>query len=394
MKNSSQLKFETRAIHAGQEPDPQTGAVVTPIVHSSTFVQDGIGENRNYVYARTANPTRLTLERCLADLEGAEVAFAFPTGLAAAATVLELADAGAHVIAHDDLYGGIHRLLQDVRPRSAGHQVSFVDFSDVDAVAAAVTSKTSLLWYETPSNPLLKVVDIAKISDIARSCGALSVCDNTFSSPYLQQPLELGADIAVHSATKFLNGHSDMLAGVAAISTSAPDWVVERITFMQNALGAVLGATESSLLLRSIKTLPLRMQRHCENARQVAEHFAENRDRYQLEAVHYPGLPDHPGYEVAARQMKDFGAIVTLLVHGGIERADRILRGCELFKFAVSLGGVESLIQHPASLTHDAVPKEKRDRVGVTDNLVRLSVGIEDAGDLIADLEQAFMRGL
>ncbi len=392
MSNNKQLKFETRAIHAGQEPDPQTGAVVTPIVHASTFVQHGIGEKREFVYARTANPTRLTLERCIADLEGARVAYAFPTGLAAASAILELLDSGAHVIAHDDLYGGLHRLLEDVRTRSAGLEVTFVDFSDADAVAQAVKSNTRMLWYETPSNPLLKVVDIAHIADIAKSCGALSVCDNTFSSPYLQQPLALGADIAVHSATKFLNGHSDLLAGAAAISTSAPEWVSERLPFLQNALGAVLSAPESSLLLRSIKTLPLRMQRHCENARAIAEHFHDNRERYRLEAVHYPGLPDHPGHEIAAKQMRDFGAIVTLHVEGGIERADRILRSCELFKFAVSLGGVESLIQHPASLTHAAVPKEKRDRVGVTDNLIRLSVGIEDAGDLIADLEHAFTR--
>ena len=392
MNQDSKLKFATRAIHAGQHPDPQTGAVVTPIVHASTFVQHGVGEERDYVYARTANPTRLTLERCLADLENAALAFAFPSGLAAAATVLELCDAGAQVIAHDDLYGGIHRLLEDLRSRSAGLEVTFVDFSDADAVAAAVTDRTRMLWYETPSNPLLKIVDIETIAAIARDCRALSVCDNTFSSPYLQLPLDLGADLALHSATKFLNGHSDMLAGVAAVSPHAPGWVAERLQFMQNALGAVLSAPESSLLLRSLKTLPLRMQRHCENAREIVAHLHDNRGRYRLDAVHYPGLPDHPGHAVAARQMRDFGSIVTLLVDGGIERADRILRRCELFKFAVSLGGVESLIQHPASLTHAAVPKEKRDRVGVTDNLLRLSVGIEDAGDLIADLEQAFDR--
>lgn len=388
-KRPNQQRFETRAIHAGQEPDPLTGAVVTPIVHASTFVQDGIGENRGYIYSRVGNPTRLTVERCVADLENAETAFAFPTGLAAAATVLEVLDHGSHIVAHDDLYGGIHRILQDVRTRSAGHRVRFVDFSDTDAVRAAVTADTSLLWYETPSNPMLRIVDIEAVSRIARENGALSVCDNTFASPYLQRPIDLGADIVIHSATKFLCGHSDMMAGIACVSPWAPDDVAERLKFLQNAVGAVLGVTDCAMLLRSLKTLPVRMDRHCRNARLVAEHFAETADRFGLDDVHYPGLPGHPGHDIAARQMSDFGAIVTLMLRGGLDRADTVLRRTGIFKFAVSLGGVESLIQHPASLTHKAVPAEKREKVGVTDGLVRISVGLEHASDLIADLESA-----
>lgn len=390
MSKSNQLNFNTRAIHAGQEPDPRTGAVVTPIVHATTFVQDGIGKNRGFIYSRSDNPTRKTAEACLADLESAEIAFAFPTGLSAAATILECVDAGAHIVAHADLYGGIHRLLADVRPRSAGHKVTFVDFADLDAVNAAVTGETALLWYETPSNPMLKIVDIAAIAQIAKSVDAMSVCDNTFSSPYLQRPLELGADIVMHSATKFLSGHSDLMAGVAAVSASAPEGVADRLKLMQNATGAVLSPMDSSLLLRSVKTLPVRMDRHCDNARKITEHLVDNQSKYGIKAVRYPGLPDHPGHEIAAAQMRDFGSMISLYVGGGIERIERILGRTHLFGFAVSLGGVESLIQHPASLTHKTVPQEKREAEGVTDDLIRLSVGIEDAGDLIADLEQAF----
>ncbi|MCP5038948.1 MAG: PLP-dependent transferase [Rhodobacteraceae bacterium] len=390
MTKPNQLNFDTRAIHAGQEPDPLTGAVVTPIIHATTFVQDGIDKNRGFVYSRSGNPTRLTVEACLADLESAKTAFAFPTGLSAAATILECVDAGAHIVAHADLYGGIHRLLNDVRTRSAGHQVTFVDFADTDAVAGVVNEKTTLLWYETPSNPMLKIVDIAAISQIAKSVGAMSVCDNTFSSPYLQRPLELGVDIVMHSATKFLSGHSDLMAGVAAVSASAPDGVAERLKLMQNATGAVLSAMDSSLLLRSVKTLPVRMERHCSNAKKITEHLLDNQTRYGITSVRYPGLPDHPGHDVAARQMRDFGSMISLYVDGGLQRLEQVMQRSHLFQFAVSLGGVESLIQHPASLTHKTVPKEKRDAEGVTDDLIRLSVGIEDASDLIADIKQAF----
>lgn len=390
MSRSNQLQFETRAIHAGQEPDPQTGAVVTPIVHATTFVQDGIGKNRGYVYARSGNPTRLTVERCLADLEGAEDAFVFPTGLSAATSVLAALDAGAHIVAHNDLYGGIYRLINDLMPRANGHQVTQVDFTDVDAVAAAVTDKTALMWFETPSNPTLGIIDIAKITQIARDCGAITVCDNTFASPYLQRPIEWGVDVVVHSATKFLSGHSDLMAGVAAIAAHAPEGVCERIGYMQNATGAVLSAPDSSLLLRSVKTLPVRMQRHCENADRIARHLLENASDYGLSTVRYPGLEDDPGHKIAARQMSGFGAIITLRLTGGPERVEQVLRRTDLFGFAVSLGGVESLIQHPASLTHKTVPADKREAVGVSEDMIRLSVGIEATDDLIADLERAF----
>ena len=390
MDKTNRHAFETRAIHAGQEPDPQSGAVVTPIVHASTFVQDGIGENRGYIYARSGNPTRHTVERCIADLEGAEAGYAFPTGLSAAATILELLDAGAHIVAHGDLYGGVHRLLTQVRMRSAGFDVTFVDFSDTDAVRAAVTEKTAMLWYETPSNPTLRIVDIAAISQIGREANALTVCDNTFCSPYLQNPLALGADIVMHSATKFLCGHSDMMAGIACVGAHVPAEINERLGFLQNSVGAVLSPPDCAQLLRSVKTLPVRMDRHSSNARAVAEHFAENRDRFGLADVRYPGLPDHPGHEIAARQMRDFGAIVTIEVAGGEARANEVLKRTSLFQFAVSLGGVESLIQHPASLTHKAVPEEERAAAGISGGMIRLSVGIEHVTDLIADLEEAF----
>jgi len=390
-KKSNQLGFDTRAIHAGQEPDPLTGAIIAPVYTASTYVQDGIGENKGFIYSRPGNPTRLSLEACVADLESAETAFAFPTGLAAAATILELLDAGSHIVAHDDLYGGVYRLLADLRPKTSGHKVTFVDFSNADAVAAACTTDTAMLWFETPSNPLTKIVDIRSIVEIANKFNALTVCDNTFSSPFCQRPLELGVTIIMHSATKFLNGHSDLLAGIAAVSASAPEGIADRMRYLQNAVGSVLSPNDCALLLRSLKTLPIRMERHCENATRIANYLAENKTRLRLENVLYPGLPDHPGYEIAKQQMHGFGAVISILVDGGQERADKLLRRTSLFQFAVSLGGVESLIQHPASLTHATVPEERRIAVGVVDNLIRLSVGIETCDDLIADLEQALL---
>ncbi len=388
-KKSNQLGFETRAIHAGQTPDPLTGAIIAPVYTASTFVQDGIGENKGYLYSRPGNPTRLTLEVCLADLESAETAFAFPTGLSAAATVLELLEAGSRIVAHDDLYGGVYRLLADLRPKNSGHEVIFVDFADIDAVKAATTNDTAMLWFETPSNPLTKIVDIRNIAEIGQSTDALTVCDNTFSSPFCQRPLELGIDIVVHSATKFLNGHSDLLAGVAAVSPSAPDGMADRLRYLQNAVGAVLSPNDCAMLLRSLKTLPIRMERHCQNAMRIATYLSENKSSLGIEKVLYPGLGDHPGHKIASQQMNGYGAVISLLLTGGQERADKVLRHTQLFQFAVSLGGVESLIQHPASLTHATVPVERREAVGVTDNLVRLSVGIESCDDLISDIEQA-----
>ncbi len=381
--------FNTRAIHAGQAPDPQTGAIIAPVYTASTYVQEGIGKNKGFIYSRTANPTRLTLEACLADLEGAQAAFAFPSGLAAAATVLELMDAGSHLVVHDDLYGGIYRLFADVRSRSSGHQVSFVDFSDLDSVRKSIKEETKMLWFETPSNPLLQIVDLEKIAVLAKSTNAISVCDNTFASPYCQRPLEHGIDIVVHSATKFLNGHSDLLAGVAAISGYAPEGVVDQLRFLQNALGSVLSPNDCAILLRSLKTLPVRMERHFHNAECIANFLFENQSRLGIESINYPGLKDHPGHEIAKSQMHGYGSIITIVVDGGLKRADAVLQRCSLFHFAVSLGGVESLIQHPSSMTHAAIPRKRREEIGLVDGLIRLSVGIESMDDLIVDLEQA-----
>jgi len=390
----NQLAIETRVIHAGQEPDPLTGAVVQPIYTSSTFAQDGIGKNKGYSYSRAANPTRATLEKCLASLESAGAAMAFPSGLSAAATVLELLSPGDHIVAHHDLYGGTHRMLTKIRNRSAGLNVEFVNFTDLEALDRAVTSDTKMLWFETPSNPLLEIVDIAEVAKIARASGALSVCDNTFSSPYCQRPLEMGIDIVVHSATKFLNGHSDLIAGVVALSEHIDEQIVEEMALLQKGVGAILDPISCHTLLRSLKTLAVRMDRHIENAGRIVSFLDENRSRLGIERLNYPGLPDHPGHEIAKRQMKGFGSLITFAVTGGIERANRIATGLNLFAFAVSLGGVEGLVQHPASMTHKSVPLELRERLGVTDNVLRLSVGIEHADDLIADLEGALTRSL
>lgn len=388
----NRLSIETRVIHAGQHPDPLTGAVVQPIYTASTFVQDGIGRNKGYMYSRSGNPTRATLEKCLADIEGGRVAHAFPTGLSAAATILELLDAGAHIVAHHDVYGGIYRLLSQVRSRSAGLKVDFVNFSDIAALRSAVTTETKLLWFETPSNPLLEIVDIAEVVKIAHQHGALTVCDNTFSSPCCQRPLEMGVDIVMHSATKFLNGHSDLLAGVVALSENIPDDLAERLAFVQNSVGAVLDPVSCATLLRSLKTLAVRMDRHVENAGKIAEFLDKNRERLGIERLIFPGLTDHPGHEVAKRQMKGFGSMISFALSGGQARAAQVAQKLELFAFAVSLGGVESLIQHPASMTHKVIPPEQREKLGITDNLLRLSVGIENVADLIADLERALTR--
>jgi cystathionine gamma-lyase len=388
----NQLAIETRAIHAGQEPDPLTGAVVQPIYTSSTFVQEGIGQNKGYLYSRSRNPTRSTLEACLADLEGGRVAKAFPTGLSAAATILETLDAGARVVAHHDVYGGIYRLLSKLRNRSAGLDVAFADFSKPDELRRAATAGTALMWFETPSNPLLEIVDIEAVVGIAREVGARTVCDNTFSSPYCQRPLEMGVDIVMHSATKFLNGHSDLLAGVVVLSHNASDQQVEELAFIQNSVGAVLDPMSCATLLRSLKTLPIRMDRHMENAAAVAAFLDRNRQRLGIERLIFPGLEDHPGHAIAQRQMKGFGSMISFTVAGGQARAEQVARDLRLFAFAVSLGGVESLIQHPASMTHKILPAERRAMLGVTDDLLRLSVGIENAADLIDDLDRALSR--
>lgn len=383
--SDKQLRFATRAIHGGQRPDPLTGAVMPPIYATSTYVQSSPGVHQGYDYSRTRNPTRDALQAALCNLEGGGAAFAFASGMAASSTVLELLDAGSHIIAMHDLYGGTYRLLQNVRKRSAGHEVSFVDLSRPEVLAAAIRPNTRLVWVETPTNPLLQLVDLAAVAATARSKGLISVCDNTFATPYLQQPLEHGFDIVVHSTTKYLNGHSDCLGGAAVVRADSP--LAERLAYLQNALGAVPGPFDSFLTLRGIKTLALRMERHCANALAVAR-FLEDHPRVQR--VHYPGLPGHPQHELARRQMRGgFGGIVTAVLQGSLDEARRVLERCHLFSLAESLGGVESLIEHPALMTHASLPAAMRASLGIGDGLIRLSVGIEDAQDLIDELKQA-----
>ncbi len=376
-------RFATRAIHAGQHPDPTTGAIMPPIYATSTYVQESPGRHKGYEYSRTHNPTRQAYERCIADLEAGTHGFAFASGMAATATILELLDAGSHVLAMDDLYGGTRRLFSNVRERSAGLEFSFVDLTDPDVVKAGLRDNTRMIWVETPSNPLLKVVDIEAVCEVATAHGVLVVTDNTFATPYLQRPLELGAGIVMHSATKFINGHSDMVGGVAVTGDAA---LAERLAYLSNSIGAIAGPFDSFLALRGLKTLDVRMERHCANATAVAE-WLENDAR--VDRVLYPGLPSHPQHELAVRQMDAFGGIVTFFIKGGLDEARRFLERCRVFALAESLGGVESLVDHPAIMTHASVPAAERAALGIDDTLIRLSVGIEAADDLIADLDQA-----
>jgi cystathionine gamma-lyase len=375
--------FSTRAIHAGQEPDPSTGAIMTPIYATSTYVQQSPGVHKGYEYARSQNPTRMAYERCVADLESGARGFAFASGLAAMSTLLDLLDSGDHVIAGDDLYGGTFRLFERVRKRSAGLQFTFVDMSDVENVRSAVTSKTRMIWVETPSNPLLKLVDLRAVAEIGKSRGILTVTDNTFASPYLQRPIELGFDVVVHSATKYLNGHSDMVGGVVAVKDAE---LGDRLAYLHNAVGAIGGPFDSFLALRGLKTLHLRMQRHCENAGELAG-WLERHPR--VERVMYPGLVSHPQHLLAKTQMDGFGGMVTAILKTDLDGTRRFLERCRVFALAESLGGVESLIEHPAIMTHASVPAAQRAAVGIGDSLVRLSVGVEDVRDLIADLDGA-----
>ncbi|GHD71492.1 cystathionine gamma-synthase [Luteimonas padinae] len=374
----------TLAIHAGQAPDPATGAVMTPIYATSTYVQSSPGEHQGFEYSRSHNPTRFAYERCVAELEGGSRGFAFASGLAASSTILELLDAGSHVIATDDVYGGTYRLFERVRRRSAGLDASWVDMADPAAFEAAIRPETKMVWIETPTNPLLKLVDIAQIAAIARRHGLLVVVDNTFCSPVIQRPLELGADIVVHSATKYLNGHSDIVGGIAVVGDN-PE-LAEKVAFLQNSIGGVQGPFDSFLALRGLKTLHLRMKAHCENAMALAEWLEAHP---AIEKVVYPGLASHPQHALAARQMDGFGGMVSIYLKGGPEAAKRFCERTALFALAESLGGVESLVNHPAIMTHASVPADIRSRLGITDNLVRLSVGVEDMADLQADLAQA-----
>jgi cystathionine gamma-lyase len=377
------MKFETKVIHAGQEPDPRTGAVMTPIYATSTYAQSSPGEHRGFDYARTRNPTRDALEACLAGLESGRRGFAFASGMAAIGTVLELLDSGAHVIAMDDLYGGSYRILERVRKRSANLSASFVDLSR-NSLEDAITPRTRMIWVESPTNPLLKIVDLAAVAEIARKRKIISVCDNTFASPWIQRPLELGFDVVVHSTTKYLNGHSDVIGGAAILND---DELIEKLAFLQNAVGGVPSPFDCFLTLRGIKTLALRMERHCGNAMHVAA-FLEKHPR--IAKVIYPGLASHPQHLLAAKQMgQRYGGMVTAVLKGGLPAAKRFLERCKLFTLAESLGGVESLIEHPAIMTHASLPEDVRAGLGIDAGLVRLSVGIESVDDLLAELKAA-----
>ena len=374
--------FSTRAIHAGQKPDPATGAVVVPIYQTSTFAQDAVGKHRGYEYARTGNPTRAALETCIAALEGGAHGLAFASGMAAEAAIMQLLKPGDHTVAVDDLYGGSYRLFRRVL-EPMGLSFSFVDGTDLSAVEKSLTDRTRMLWVESPTNPLLKLVDIEAVSKLAHARQALLVVDNTFMSPYFQRPLSLGADIAVHSATKYLGGHSDVIGGTLVVNR---DDLFERLAFLQNAVGGVPGPMDAWLVLRGLKTLAIRMREHDHNARQVAAFLI---DHPRVARVFYPGLPNHPQQELARRQMSGFGGMISFEVKGGLEPARRVVERTQLFTLAESLGGVESLIELPAAMTHASIPAETRRAHGVADGLVRISVGIEDAADLISDLDQA-----
>ncbi|WP_156308634.1 cystathionine gamma-synthase [Sphingobacterium endophyticum] len=379
-------KFATKAIHAGQEADPTTGAVMTPIYQTSTYQQKAPGDHKGYEYSRGTNPTRKALEDCLAALEKGKFGLAFSSGMAATDCVLRLLKPGDEVVTGDDLYGGSYRIFTKVY-EPLGIVFKFVNTSDVDAVTAAITGKTKLIWVETPTNPTLKLADIEAIGRIAKEKGILYAVDNTFASPYLQNPLDLGADIVMHSVTKYLGGHSDVVMGALIVNDED---LYKLLWFYYNACGGTPGPQDSFLVLRGIKTLHLRMKAHCENGRKVAEYL---KNHPKIEKIYWPGFEDHPGHEVAKKQMKDFGGMVSIVIKGAdLAETFRVASGFKVFTLAESLGGVESLINHPATMTHGSIPKETREKVGVVDNLLRLSVGIEDADDLIADLEQALSR--
>ena len=384
MKKKNRRGFATRSIHAGQSPDPTTGAVMVPIYATSTYVQTSPGVTKGYDYARSQNPTRMAYERCVADLESGTAGFAFASGMAASATALELLDGGSHIVAMEDLYGGTRRLFTRVRQRSAGHDFSFADLTDLRALEAALKPETKMIWVETPTNPLLKLVDLAAVAAIARKRGIVTVCDNTFASPWAQRPLEHGFDIVMHSATKYLNGHSDIIGGMLVVGENAD--LRERLAFLQNAVGAIAGPFDSFLAMRGLKTLALRMERHCQNAMAVARYLSTHS---KVEKVIYPGLPSHPQHELAKRQMDGFGGMVTAVLKGDIEDAKRFLERCEIFSLAESLGGVESLIEHPGIMTHASLPAEVRSQLGIGDGLIRMSVGVEDEADLLAELSAA-----
>ena len=376
--------FNTRAIHAGQHPDASTGAVMTPIFATSTYRQSAPGVHQGYEYSRTQNPTRSAYEACIADLESGTQGFAFASGMAAINTVIDLLNAGDHVIATEDLYGGTFRLFDKVKTRTSNLSFSFVNMENIDAIEAAITPKTRMIWLETPSNPMLKLADLEKIAAVAQRHNILTVADNTFATPWIQRPLEFGFDLVMHSATKYLNGHSDVISGVIVVGDNKE--LAERVAFLQNACGAVAGPFDSFLVLRGLKTLPLRMKQHCDSANTLAHRLAKHPS---IEKIIYPGLISHPQHKLATKQMHAFGGMISMVIKGGLENATRFLSRCELFTLAESLGGVESLIEHPAIMTHASIPAQTRKALGIDDGFVRLSVGIEDTDDLMADLNYA-----
>ncbi len=387
MSKKNKLGFETRAIHAGQKADPATGAVMMPIYTSSTYEQESPGVHKGYDYSRSANPTRKAFEECIASLENGVAGFGFSSGVAAISACVELLSPGDHVIAMNDLYGGTVRLFNEIKTISQGIEVTYVDMTNMDNVVAAKTDKTKMIFVETPTNPLLRVVDLSAIADFAKAEDILSVCDNTFASPYVQQPLDHGIDIVLHSATKYLGGHSDLIAGALVIGKK-DEALIARMANIVNSLGPITGAFDSYLILRSLKTLAIRMERHNANALALAKHFEGHKD---IEAIIYPGLESHPQHALATKQMNGFGGIISMNIKGGLEKSTTFLEKTKIFALAESLGGVESLIEHPALMTHASLPKERREAIGITDGLVRLSVGLESLDDLIEDIEQALV---
>ena len=381
MKRNS---FSTRVIHAGQSPDPTTGAVMPPIYQTSTYVQASPGEHSGFEYSRSQNPTRFAYERCVADLENGTQGYAFASGMAATATILELLDSGDHVIAMDDLYGGSFRLFDKVRKRSANLDFSFIDLSDLSLLEDSLKPNTKMIWVETPTNPMLKVVDLKAIADFAKKHSLIAVADNTFATPYNQRPIDYGFDIVMHSATKYINGHSDMVGGIAVVGDNKK--LAEDMAFLQNSAGGVAGPFDSYLALRGVKTLALRMKHHNESSLRIA-HWLEAHSK--VDKVIYPGLESHPQYELASEQMEGYGGMLSIVVKGGLANARRFMENLNIFALAESLGGVESLVNHPAIMTHASVPADIRKKLGINDNLVRLSVGIEDPEDLMQDIDQA-----
>ena len=387
MSKKNKQGFETRAIHAGQKADPATGAVMMPIYTSSTYEQESPGVHKGYDYSRSANPTRKAFEECIASLENGVAGFGFSSGVAAISACVELLSPGDHVIAMNDLYGGTVRLFNEIKTISQGIEVTYVDMTNMDNVVAAKTDKTKMIFVETPTNPLLRVVDLSAIADFAKAEDILSVCDNTFASPYVQQPLDHGIDIVLHSATKYLGGHSDLIAGALVIGKK-DEALIARMANIVNSLGPITGAFDSYLILRSLKTLAIRMERHNANALALAKHFEGHK---HIEAIIYPGLESHPQHALATKQMNGFGGIISMNIKGGLEKSTTFLEKTKIFALAESLGGVESLIEHPALMTHASLPKERREAIGITDGLVRLSVGLESLDDLIEDIEQALV---